>query len=56
MLKYIWHIVAAAFWQGIGLEVSFFMLWVIWHGLHSRIAHKFDPEHLFHRVHDYFSK
>ena len=59
MLKYLWHIVATGFWmglgQGFGIELSFLTLWAGWHLLHSRIAHKFDPEHFFHRIHDYFT-
>jgi hypothetical protein len=60
MLRYLWHTVATGFWmglgQGFGIELSFAVLWVGWHALHGKVAHKFDPEHLFHRVHDYFSK
>lgn len=40
---------------GLGAELQFFLLWVGWHFLHSRIAHKFDPEHLVHKIHSYFS-
>ena len=32
------------------------MLWVCWRILHSKVAHKFDPEHFFHVIHDYFNK
>jgi len=60
MLKYLWHLIVTGFWtglgQGFGIELSFVMLWVAWHFLYDKTAHKFDPEHFFHRIHDYFTK
>jgi hypothetical protein len=60
MLKYLWHLVTTGFWmglgQGFGIELSFLGLWVSWHFLHGKVAHKLDPEHVFHRIHDYFTK
>jgi hypothetical protein len=44
------------FCQGVGVEVSFLMLWVGWHLVHRKMAHKFDPEHFFHQIHEYFTK
>jgi hypothetical protein len=55
-MKSLFYFVVQGFFQGIGVEFSFFMLWVGWRVLHSRVAHKFDPEHFFHIVHDYFNK
>lgn len=52
ILQHIWD----GFWQGIGVEASFFILWLGWRAVHSRFAHKFDPEHFFHEVHDYFTQ
>jgi hypothetical protein len=44
------------FWQGVGVEVSFLLLWIGWHALYSKTSHRFDPEHLYHRIHDYITK
>jgi hypothetical protein len=55
MFRRILNLAWSGFWQGVGLEVSFLMLWVVWHFLHEKVAHKFDPEHLFHKIHDYFT-
>ena len=58
MLKPIWVLIWTGFWQGLGqgfgIEVSFLTLWLVWHALHSQVAHKFDPGHFFHKIHDYF--
>jgi len=51
----VWHYLWMGVWMGFGAEISFFLLWVFWHLLHRRVAHKFDPEHLFHVIHNYFS-
>lgn len=40
---------------GLGAELQFFLIYLGWHFLHSRIAHKYDSEHFFHKIHDYFS-
>jgi len=56
MLRRIFDLVWAGLWTGFGVELSFFVLWIGWHFLHRKVAHKFDPEHFFHRVHDYFTK
>lgn len=55
MLNRIFALIWTGFFLGMGAELSFFVLWVFWHGLHSQVAHRFDPEHLFHKIHDYFS-
>ena len=59
MLRYIWHIIATGFWmglgQGFGIELSFLVLWAGWYAVHSRVAHRLAPEHLLHKVHDYFT-
>jgi hypothetical protein len=44
----------AGFLQGVGVEISFFVLWAGWRLLHSKMAHKFSPEHFFHKIHEYF--
>jgi hypothetical protein len=46
----------AGFWQGVGVEFSFFALWIGWRLLHKHLAEHFDPEHFFHIIHDYFMK
>lgn len=51
VLRLVW----VGLWQGFGVELSFFVLWIGWHFLHKRMAHKFDPEHFIHRVHSYFT-
>lgn len=43
-------------WQGIGFAVWSLMLWIGWRFLHSKVAHKLDPEHFFHDLHDFFTK
>ena len=50
VFRLIWN----GIWQGIGLEVSFFLPWLGWHFLYKKTAHRFDPEHIFHIIHDYF--
>jgi hypothetical protein len=47
-------LIVAGFWQGVGVEFSFFMLWMGWRVLHSKVAHRLDPEHIVHKIHDYF--
>jgi hypothetical protein len=49
-LYFIW----AGVLQGVGVEFSFFLLWMIWRVLHGRVAHRFHPEHFFHQIHEYF--
>ena len=55
-MKPIFTLVWAGLWQGFGVELSFLVLWVGWHIIHRMVAHKFDPEHFFHTIHDYFAK
>ena len=43
-------------WQGVGFAVFSLMLWIGWHLLHRKVAHKFDSEHFFHTIHEFFSK
>jgi hypothetical protein len=50
ILWYVW----IGVWQGFGFELSFFVVWVGWRMLHSKVAHKLDPEHFFHKIHEYF--
>lgn len=52
----IWQIILSGFWQGIGVEISFFVLWAICHSIHKAVGDKIDPEHFFHDVYNYFSK
>jgi hypothetical protein len=51
ILKLVWN----GLWQGFGVELSFLVLWGGWHILHSKVAHRFAPEHWFHKLHDYFN-
>jgi hypothetical protein len=55
-MKTILNLVWAGLWQGFGVELSFLVLWIGWHIIHRMVAHKLDPEHFFHTIHDYFSK
>lgn len=43
-------------WQGIGFAIFSFLLWVGWHVLHHNVAHKLGPEHIFHDLHEFFTK
>jgi hypothetical protein len=43
-------------WQGVGFGAFSFMLWVGWRFLHSKVAHKLNPEHFFHELHEFFTK
>ncbi len=52
ILRYMW----IGFWQGVGVEVSFLVLWLVWHGFHGKVAHRLDADHLIHKIHDYFTK
>ena len=49
----IFTLIWAGIWQGFGLEVSFLMLWLGWHFIYSKFAHKIKPENIFHKIHDY---
>lgn len=42
-------------WTGFGVELSFFVLWVGWHFIHSKWVKPLDPSHWAHKLHDYFS-
>ena len=50
VLKDIWH----GFWQGIGVELSFFWIWVSWKVTHNRFIQKMEPGHWLHALADYF--
>ena len=47
-------IVWFGFCQGIGVELSFFMLWVAYKVTHGKIAHKLHEEHWFKKLGEYF--
>lgn len=49
-LRLVW----TGFCQGIGFELSFFWLWVIWRIAHTRLAHKLESTHWFHKLSEYF--
>lgn len=51
---FILYFTLAGLLQGVGVEISFFVLWVGWRFLHSKVGHRFHPEHIFHKIHDYF--
>ena len=42
------------FWLGLGAETSAFVLWIVWKFLHSKLAARLDPDHVFHRIAEYF--
>lgn len=50
----VWLWMWQGLWQGIGVELSFFVLWVGWRIAHSKVMHKFGPDHLIHKIHNYF--
>lgn len=42
------------FWQGLGIELSFALLWALWHfGIYQHVSNV-HPEHILHKIHDYF--
>ena len=45
----------AGFWQGVGVELSFFALFLLWSVFYRKHGYKFDAEHLVHAIHDYFT-
>jgi hypothetical protein len=51
----IFHLIWVGLWQGLGLEISFFGLWVLWHYAYRRVESKLHPEHLMHKIHEYFT-
>lgn len=51
IFSYIW----IGFWQGIGVELSFALLYVLWLFFYHRQGHKFDAKHFVHKVHDYIT-
>jgi hypothetical protein len=51
ILSEIWH----GFWQGIGVELSFFALWAAWTVTHAKlILNRVNPAHWIHKVAEYF--
>jgi hypothetical protein len=54
-MRTILWLIWSGLWQGFGVELSFFVLWVGWRAVHRRVAHKFDPDHIFHSIHEYFN-
>ena len=42
------------FWMGLGAELSFFQLWLIWKLLHGKFARRLHPEHWLHEIAKYF--
>lgn len=55
MFRRIMNLVWVGLWTGFGVELSFLVPYVGWHFFYRKTAHKFDPEHIFHRIHDYFT-
>ena len=45
----------AGFWQGVGVELSFFALFLLWSVFYRKHGHRFDAEHVIHAIHDYFT-
>ena len=50
ILQYFWMGV----WLGLGAEVSAFFLWGLWKLAHSKLAARLDPDHIVHRIAEYF--
>jgi hypothetical protein len=50
----IWHFIWYGFWTGLGLELQFFLLWVIWKFAHSKLAHRIAEGHWAHKIFEYF--
>jgi hypothetical protein len=56
MFRSVMRLIWAGLWQGFGVEISFLLLWLLWRLAHSRLAHRFDPNHWFHSIHSYFTE
>ena len=41
-------------WLGLGAEASAFILWAVWKFLHSKLAARLDPDHIIHKIAEYF--
>jgi len=54
MIRNVTRLFWAGLWQGFGFECSFFILWLGWHFMHRRVAHKLNENHFFHTIHEYF--
>lgn len=50
VLTLIWN----GIWTGFGVELSFFILWVLWRVAHSRVARRVSSTHWIHVIHEYF--
>lgn len=50
ILQYIWQ----GLWNGVGVEVSFLALYILWRLVHGRVAHKLDAGHWLHEIARYF--
>jgi hypothetical protein len=44
------------FWQGVGVEMTFLVLFLVWLLLYQNHGHRFQDNHLIHKLHDYFTK
>ena len=51
-LTFMWQ----GFWQGVGFELAFIILLVLWLALYQNHGHKLDAENFLHKLHDYFTK
>lgn len=50
ILSEIWH----GFLTGLGVELSFFALWVAWTIAHAKLIRRVHPEHWIHKLAEYF--
>jgi hypothetical protein len=48
------RLVYSGFCQGIGVEISFFLLWVSYKAAHGRVSHKIHEDHWFQKLGEYF--
>jgi hypothetical protein len=50
----IFSLIWQGIWTGIGVELTLFVLWVIWRAAHSKYISKLHPEHWLHAIGEYF--
>jgi hypothetical protein len=49
-LSEIWH----GFLTGLGVELSFFALWLFWTITHAKLVRRVKPGHWIHKLAEYF--
>jgi hypothetical protein len=54
-MRNIVQLIYSGFWQGVGVESAFFLLYVGWTLFHRRLADKVPAHHFINKIHDYFT-